>query len=228
MIVKVPKSSQRYKITFVLMALNITFYVYCVIVGGNALEINRSIITILGQSNWLILEYGFPFYYQLFTSMFIHANLMHIVGNLMFLLIFGLRAEEMFTLPEYLGIYLLGGLTGNLLSLAFGPEYLSVGASGAIFALFGACIIYDRKAAQQSIIGALIFAGFLFIINMGPNINHLSHLGGLVFGLIAGYLLASKRKPEEENQYTINYYHSYQTISHRQQEALAAVALSSN
>ena len=48
--------------------------------------------------------------------MFIHASIFHLVGNMLFLLIFGLRGEEMFSLPEYLGIYLLGGLAGNLLS----------------------------------------------------------------------------------------------------------------
>jgi rhomboid protease GluP len=204
MFIKTIKSSQKYKITYILIALNITLYIYCAIIGGNALEINDSVAQTLGQNNWLILNYGFPYYYQLFTSMFIHANLMHIAGNLMFLLIFGLRAEEMFSLPEYLGIYILGGLTGNLLSLSFGPYYLSVGASGAIFALFGACIIYDRKAARQSILGALIFAGFLFLVNMGQDVNMLAHLGGLVFGLIAGYLLALKHKPQEKNPYTIS------------------------
>jgi len=205
MFVKIPKSSQKYKITYVLIALIIIVYVYCAIVGGNFFVINKDLAVMWGQYNFLILDYGFPFYYQLFTSMFIHADLLHVGGNLLCLLIFGLRAEEMFSLPEYLGIYFLGGLTGNLLSLTLGPDYLSVGASGAIFALFGACIIYDRKSTQQSIFGALIFAFLLFILNMGENVNILAHLGGLVFGLAIGYILASKRKPEEEHQYTINY-----------------------
>jgi len=211
MIVKIPKSSQKYKITYILIALIIVIYIFCAIIGGNALTINQTLTALLGQYNGLILEYGFPFYYQLFTSMFIHANLMHIGGNVLCLLIFGLRAEEMFSLSEYLGIYFIGGLIGNILTLIIAPaNYISVGASGAIFALFGACIIYDRKTAQQSIIGALIFAFFLFIINMGENVNILAHLGGLVFGLVIGYILASKRKPEKEHQYTINY--SYQTV----------------
>ena len=202
MIVKIPKSSQKYKITYILIALIITIYLICAIIGGNALTINETLTAILGQYNSLILEHGFPFYYQLFTSMFIHAHLLHIGGNVLCLLIFGLRAEEMFSLREYLGIYFLGGLTGNLLTLFFLPSnFISVGASGAIFALFGACIIYDRKITQQSIFGALVFAFFLFIINMGPNVNLLAHLGGLVFGLFAGYILASRRKLEEEHQY---------------------------
>ena len=145
--------------------------------------------------------------------MFIHASIVHLVGNMLFLLIFGLRGEEMFSLPEYLGIYFVGGLVGNLLSLiptvVFGDlTFISVGASGAIFALFGACIIYDRRSMRQSILGALVFAFFLFFINTGEGVNILAHLGGLVFGLVAGYIIASRRKPE--TQYNINY--SYQPI----------------
>ncbi|MDR2203864.1 MAG: rhomboid family intramembrane serine protease [Nitrososphaerota archaeon] len=219
MIVKIQKNSQKYKITYILIALNIALYVYCAIISGSFLELDTSVALVLGQSNRLILTYGFPYYYyQLFTSMFIHADIIHIAGNMMFLLIFGLRAEEMFSMPQYLGVYLLGGLTGNILTLFFGPiDYLSVGASGAIFALFGACIIYNRKAAQQSIIGALIFAAFLFLINMGENVNIFAHLGGLVFGLTAGYFLASRRKHEEQNTYTINY-NAYPSTNYQHQK----------
>ncbi|MGD6810391.1 MAG: rhomboid family intramembrane serine protease [Candidatus Bathyarchaeia archaeon] len=208
MIVKNLKSSQKFKVTYVLIALNIAVYILGAIIGGNALETGWRFYSVWGQYNAMVLFDGA--YYQLFTSMFVHASIVHLAGNLMFLLIFGLRAEEMFSLSEYLGIYFIGGLTGNLLSLAFGPDFLSVGASGAIFAIFGATIIYDRKTMQQSIIGALVFAFFLFIINMGEGVNILAHLGGLVFGLFVGYLIASKRKPEKENQYTISY--SYQPI----------------
>jgi rhomboid protease GluP len=130
--------------------------------------------------------------------MFVHASIVHITGNMLFLFIFGLRGEEIFSLPEYLGIYLAGGLAGNLLSLAFGPYFISVGASGAIFALFGAIVIYSRSAVRQSIIGGLVFAFFLLLISSGEGVNILAHLGGLGFGLVVGYYLAKNRKPNEE------------------------------
>ena len=79
---------------------------------------------------------------------------------MLFLFIFGLRAEEMFSLPEYLGLYFIGGLVGNLLSLAFGPLFISVGASGAIFSLFRACVIYTRRSVRQSILGRLSTRSF--------------------------------------------------------------------
>ena len=186
-------SSQRYKVTFVLIALNVAVYVYTSIAGGNWLQTSDSMVWQWGQVNGLVLYGGA--YYQLFTSLFVHASIIHLAGNMLFLLIFGLRGEEMFSLPEYLGVYLLGGLAGNLLSLSLGPYLISVGASGAIFALFGAVAVYARRSIGQSIIGAVIFGFFLLIISSGADVNYLAHIGGLVSGLAMGYVLARIRKP---------------------------------
>jgi rhomboid protease GluP len=190
------KSSQKFRITFILIAINIAVYIYTSIAGGDAVNTSQSMYMLWGQWNLAVFN---GWYWQLFTSMFVHANIAHLGGNMLFLLIFGLRGEELFSLPEYLGIYLLGGLVGNLLSLAFGPSFISVGASGAIFALFGACVIYTRRSVRQSILGALVYAFFLFIINVGEGVNIVAHLGGLAFGLALGYWLATRRKPEDQN-----------------------------
>ena len=186
----------KYKPTYILIAINVAVYVYTSILSGNALVISDPVARVFGQYNLFVFEGA---YWQLFTSLFVHASIAHIVGNMLFLFIFGLRGEEMFSLPEFLGVYLVGGLSGNLLSLAFGPDFLSVGASGAIFALFGAIVIYSRRSVRQSILGALVYAFFLFFISSGAeNVNILAHLGGLGFGLIVGYLLAKNRKPYDE------------------------------
>lgn len=197
--------SQRFKPTFILIALNIAVYIYTSVAGGNFLETSNDMILLYGQVNGLVIYYGW--YWQLLTSMFVHASIAHLAGNMLFLLIFGLRGEEMFSLPEYLLVYLLGGLTGNLLSLVFLPLNVpSVGASGAIFAMFGACAIYARRSVGQSIIGALMYAFFLLLLSSGPNVNDLAHIGGLVAGLLIGYVLAIKRKPA--TKYKISYSYS--------------------
>jgi rhomboid protease GluP len=197
-------SSQRFKVTFLLIALNIAVYVYTSVAGGNFVETSADMIWQYGQVNFLVLN---GWYWQLLTSMFVHASIVHLVGNMLFLLIFGLRGEELFSLPEYLAIYLLGGLTGNLLSLAFLPiDVPSVGASGAIFAMFGACTIYARRSVGQSIIGALMYAFVLLLLSTGTNVNDLAHIGGLFTGLLIGYVLATRRKPEAV--YKISYSYS--------------------
>jgi len=186
------KSSKRLMPTYVAIALNVIVYVYTSLLSGNFIQTSYSVIQRYGQVNFLVLYQGW--YWQLFTAMFVHVNIMHLLGNMIFLLIFGLRAEELFSLPEYFLIYFLSGLTGNLLTLAFGPEMISAGASGAIFGLFGACIVYLRRAVGQSIAGALLYAFFLLMITSGPGVNNLAHLGGLVVGLLIGYALATTRR----------------------------------
>ncbi len=198
-------NSMKFKPTYILIALNIAFYVYTSVAGGDFLNTSNSMILQYGQVNEFVIYNGW--YYQLFTSMFVHANIAHITGNMLFLLIFGLRAEEMFSLPEFLLVYFLGGLAGNLLSLWLMPLYVpSVGASGAIFAMFGAVAVYARRSISQSIIGALIYAFFLFFISSGPGVNIFAHLGGLVAGLLIGYVLAMRRKPNAK--YTVSYSYS--------------------
>ena len=193
---------EKYKPTYVLIALNVAIYIYTSILSGNALQTSIDVQAQWGQYNLLVFNGA---YYQLFTSMFIHASIFHLVGNMLFLLIFGLRGEEMFSLPEFLSIYLIGGLFGNVLSLGFGSDFISVGASGAIFALFGACVIYGRSSVRQSILGALVYAFFLFFISSGEGVNIVAHLGGLVFGLLLGYLIATRRKPNHQEKVRHSY-----------------------
>ncbi len=199
---KSPHNSERFKPTYILIALNIAAYLYTSIAGGNFVQTADSMVLQWGQVNAFVFD---GWYWQLFTSMFVHATIIHLGGNLLFLLVFGLRCEEMFSLPEYLAVYLLGGLAGNVLSLVMGPNFISVGASGAIFALFGAAVIYDRRRLGQSIVGALIFAFFLLLFSTGANVNYLAHIGGIAAGLLIGYVLASRRKPEVRYNVTYSY-----------------------
>jgi rhomboid protease GluP len=177
-------------------------YAYTAILSNNFFMIDDSVLIIYGQFNLQVFRGA---YWQLFTSMFVHVSIMHILGNMFFLLIFGLRAEEIFSTPEYLLIYFLSGLAGNLLTLLFGPNMISAGASGAIFGLFGACTIYFRRAIGQSIMSALVYAFFLFMLSVSPNVNFLAHFGGLAVGLLMGYWLAATRKTKVKYEYRYSF-----------------------
>jgi rhomboid protease GluP len=189
--------------TYILIALNVAVYICTSVVGGDFIETNYYLILQYGQVNLLVMN---GWYWQLFTSMFIHVNIVHLLGNMLFLLIFGLRAEEVFSVQEYFLIYLLSGLAGNLLTLLTGPSTIpSAGASGAIFGLFGACVIYFRRAFGQSIVTALLYAFFLLIINSGPGVNVLAHFGGLAAGLLMGYGIAVARRARVKHQYRYSF-----------------------
>jgi rhomboid protease GluP len=197
-----PRIPAKFTITYALITLNVVVYVYTSFLSGTPWVTSDDVLTQYGQVNGQVMNGS---YWQLFTSMFVHVSIEHLVGNMLFLLIFGLRAEDMFDAKEYLLIYLLSGLSGNLLTLLFGPNMISAGASGAIFGMFGAVVIYARRAVGQSIMTALFFAFFLLILNIGPAVNVLAHLGGLLAGLLMGYLLAVTRKPKTAYRFRYTY-----------------------
>jgi rhomboid protease GluP len=170
--------------------------------SGTPIETSYDVLVLYGQFNRFVLS---GWYWQLFTAMFVHVNITHLLGNMLFLLIFGLRAEDLFTIKEYVFIYLSSGLVGNLFTLLLPLNTISAGASGAIFGVFGANTIYIKRAVGQSIIGALIYSFFLFVLSSGIQVNYLAHLGGLVIGLLIGYMLASRRKIRIEYQYNFAY-----------------------
>ena len=185
------KSSRQYMPTYVLITANVAVYAFTSILSGN-LTTSDCVLTALGQINANVWNGEV---WRLFTAIFVHADIVHIFGNMLFLLIFGLMAEDMFDLKEYLLIYFLSGLSGGLLTLAlWPPNTLSVGASGAIFGILGATLIYAGHSIRQSIMGMLALAFFFFIISLGPDVNYLAHLGGLGTGLLIGYALASSRR----------------------------------
>jgi len=178
--------------TYLILALNLAVYAYTAILSGNFMVISLNVLLQYGQSNYLVIN---GLYWQLFTAIFVHTNIVHLAGNMLFLIIFGLRAEELFNMMEYFFIYLLSGLAGNLLTLLLGLTVVSAGASGAIFGLFGACAIYVRRKVGQSLVGALVYTFFLLIVTgTSPYVNVLAHFGGLATGLIIGYGLASKSR----------------------------------
>ena len=109
-------NSKKFLPTYILIGINIAFYLYTSLIGGDFVNTSPDMIYKFGQVNGLVL-YGGQ-YYQLLTSLFVHGNIAHLFGNMLFLFIFGLRAEEVFSLKEYLFIFFLGGVTGNL----FGRE----------------------------------------------------------------------------------------------------------
>jgi rhomboid protease GluP len=189
--------------TYALIVANVVVYAFTAFLSGDMFQMSDGVLLTFGQYN-LAVSQGEV--WRLFSAMFVHADIVHLSGNMFFLLIFGLRAEEMFDVDEYAVIYFLSGLAGGLLTLGlWSADSLSVGASGAIFGMLGATIIYPRRAIGQSIVSGLVYAFFFFFLNLGTNVNYLAHLGGLAVGLLAGYVLALSRKPGK----AVTYQHSY-------------------
>lgn len=181
--------------TTVLVAATVLVYIYTSVLSGNFIEMDKKLVLPqYGQFNQAVFAGQ---YWQLVTSIFVHVDITHILMNMLFLVIFGLRAEELFSTEEYFAVYLFSGLSGSLLTLfLMESSTVSAGASGAIFGLYGAGSIYMRKAFGQSIVVALIYSFLLLMLSSGgEDVNNFAHFGGLAVGLIMGYVLAKSRKP---------------------------------
>jgi membrane associated rhomboid family serine protease len=134
-------------------------------------------------------------YERLITSAFLHANVLHLATNMLTLYIVGAPLERAVRTGRYLVIYVLSALGGSLLSLWLSPQFSNgVGASGAIFGLFGALLILRRQVGIEAG-GLLVLIGLnLFISFAVPNISWQAHIGGLITGtLVALVLMAVDR-----------------------------------
>jgi len=159
-------------------------------------------------------------YYRLFTSMFLHLNLTHLIFNGYALFVLGRDVEALFGTPRFAIIYLLGGLSGSLASFIF-TDAPSVGASGAIFAIFGAEMVYfyqhrelhgtaGRQHLTQLVVLMLINLGLGFFASTGATsfrIDNAGHIGGLVGGVVLAWFIGPayrlQRDPTAESGFSI-------------------------
>ena len=137
-------------------------------------------------------------YYRLFTCMFLHFGVQHLLNNMLLLFVLGGRLERTMGKIKYLLIYILGGIGGNLLSFLMecktGEYAVSAGASGAIFAIMGAMIYavlrgrgrIEDLSARQIIIMAVLSLYFGFI---SSGVDNAAHVGGLLSGFLLAVIL---------------------------------------
>ncbi|HNT55413.1 MAG TPA: rhomboid family intramembrane serine protease [Anaerolineaceae bacterium] len=147
---------------------------------------------------------------DIFTSMFMHAGLAHIAGNMLYLWIFGDNIEDRLGSFKYLLFYLAGGLAASLTHLIFNPnsQIPTVGASGAIAAVLGAYLIMYPKSRiatfiplgffmRLTMLPAAVVLGFWFVLQLFNGVLSIgaADVGGVAFwahigGFVAGVLMA--------------------------------------
>jgi rhomboid protease GluP len=133
-------------------------------------------------------------WYRLFTVALTHAGLLHLGFNMYSLMVLGNPLEAAFGTRKLLIVFFVSLLTGSLASSYFASIYsYSVGASGAIFGLFGAMAIVGKKiGADIRSIVVIIGINFVFGFAMG-GVDWRAHLGGLIGGAVASQLVMAKR-----------------------------------
>jgi len=141
--------------------------------------------------------------WRLFTSMFLHGDVLHLFSNMVSLLLFGAYVELSYSKYQFLILYFVSGLIGSFFSMLFLPlDVISLGASGAIFGLIGAAfsiLIVERNAPL--ILLGLFYVFYFVFSSFSPGINYFAHIFGLSGGFIIGYLFKRNKKPVVRYQY---------------------------
>lgn len=185
--------------TSVLLILNVLVFLIVEITGGS--EKIDHMLKFGAAYTPLILEQGE--WYRLITCMFLHFGISHLVNNMLLLFVLGGRLERTVGKLRFLFIYFIGGVAGNLVSLAVDLKTLdfavSAGASGAIFAVMGAMIyvvlrkrgrVEDLTTRQMLIMAALS----LYFGLTSSGVDNAAHIGGLLSGFLITVLLYHPRK----------------------------------
>ncbi|XP_010558880.1 PREDICTED: RHOMBOID-like protein 1 [Tarenaya hassleriana] len=132
--------------------------------------------------------------WRLFTCIWLHAGVFHVLANMLSLLFIGIRLEQEFGFVRIGLLYIISGFGGSLLSSLFNRTGISVGASGALFGLLGAMLselltnwtIYANKFA------ALLTLIFIIAVNLAvgilPHVDNFAHLGGFTSGFLLGFV----------------------------------------
>lgn len=174
-----------YPVVSILLALNIIIFIL------TGIPILGDQLFNLGIGFNLLISEGE--YWRLISPMFLHAGFMHLLFNMFSLYLFGPELERLTGKARFLTIYFLSGLVGNIVTYLIQDwNYMSVGASGAIYGIlgaFGALVYYTKNLLPQlkQIILPIIVIGVVMTF-LQANINVTAHIAGLVTGFILGLI----------------------------------------
>ncbi|MFG3253969.1 rhomboid family intramembrane serine protease [Streptomyces sp. NPDC048172] len=177
-------------VTKILLGLNVAVFVAVMIQGDRLLDE----LLLFGQAT--TEPYG-PLegvaegqWYRLLTSMFLHQEIWHILMNMLGLWFLGPPLEAALGRARFTGLYLLSGLAGGALTyMVAAPQQASLGASGAIFGLFGATAVLMRRLRYDMRPILVLLAINLLFTFTWSNISWEAHVGGLVAGAALAYAL---------------------------------------
>jgi membrane associated rhomboid family serine protease len=196
-------AAYRAYVTWAIIAINVVVFLVDGVLAGGGISINSGTGPLaeagviygpaVAQGEW----------WRLITAAFLHQGILHIGFNMYALWLFGPIMEQMYGHLEYAVIYALCALGGNVLTILLAPSVPALGASGAIFGLFGLAFIVSRRRhlllgpqarAMLSQVGTLLLLNLIITFTI-PQISWTGHVGGLLVGGVIGLLLAPTNVP---------------------------------
>ena len=190
-------SPKKPVVTYILIVLNLMVFLYGVLHG------NDELINMFGNNYELVQNGEF---YRLFTCMFVHADILHILFNMIALYSIGPVVERYYGKSKFLLIYLVSGLLGSIFSGVFmTADSISIGASGAIFGLLGSIsyFTYYYSATLQGILRGSIMPVIIINLVIGflsSSIDLSAHIGGLIGGILISMAIGIGDKHRKSDQ----------------------------
>ncbi|GAA4306760.1 rhomboid family intramembrane serine protease [Nibribacter koreensis] len=179
-------------ITPIIMYLNVLVFAVLVMAGLGFMYFNAGDLhTVGGNFRPSVLQEGE--YWRLMTNVFLHGGIMHLLMNMFALLCIGVILEPLLGRAKYTLVYLICGVTASLASIWWYEATVSVGASGAIFGLYGFYVallttnLFPPEVRKSFLKSVMIFIGFNLALGLVGGVDNAAHVGGLLTGFILGY-----------------------------------------
>jgi len=201
----IPQPHQGFFATHLIIELNLLIFIIMVFSG-------LGLITFSGSD---LLAWGANFrpniidgeYWRLFTSTFLHGGLIHLLMNLYGLFFIGLFLEPILKFKRFIFFYAITGIIASIFSIWWHTATVSVGASGAIFGMYGIFLallltkLFPKDFQKPFLINTLIFVGYNLLNGLTGGIDNAAHIGGLLSGIVIGLLIYPRlREEKEENK----------------------------
>ncbi len=181
-----------YIVTPILIYINGLIFVAMMFFGFGFLDFSADALTTWGANSRSLIASGEV--WRLITYQFLHADAIHILGNMTSLFLAGLILEPHIGSGRMLLAYLVSGVVAGLASIGWYDDIVSVGASGAIFGLYGLALaliqnkIFPSDWKYVFLIAAASMAGYGFLLGLFGGIDNAAHLGGIITGYLFGLI----------------------------------------
>lgn len=186
----------QFKLTYTIIALNLLAYLFTAFLSGNIIEMDLQRLVDVGALYGPYVVFKGE-WWRLGSAMFLHGGMTHLLMNMVSLYLVGRGAEIYFDGKSYITLYFFSGILGAFVSLAVHPQGVGVGASGAVFGLFGALagffLAHREKIGPQSKafmkdFGIIILINIVFGLAV-PSVDMSAHIGGLITGFVGGFMI---------------------------------------
>lgn len=193
---------EGFYITPILINLNLIVFIAMVMAGFGFVSFKGEDLLNWGANYGPVTTNGQ--WWRLLTNTFMHGGVMHILANMYGLMFVGFFLEPLLGKAKYLLLYLATGIFASVASIWWYESTVSIGASGAIFGLYGFFLValllkvFPADFGKAFLASTLVFVGFNLLMGLTGGIDNAAHIGGLVSGFLIGLVMSRQLKQQIE------------------------------